>query len=44
MMSAILVFRGSSGDADVITVSDLEKDKLMNLAQEIQARVFADAD
>ena len=44
VMSATLVFRDPSGGANVITVSGLEKDKLMNLAQEIQARVFADAD
>lgn len=30
--------------ANAITVSILEKDKLMSLAQEIQARVFTDAD
>ena len=30
--------------ANAITVSILEKDKLMSLAQEIQTRVFTDAD
>lgn len=44
VMSASLVFRDPSGGANAITVSMLEKDKLMSLAQEIQARVFADAD
>ena len=44
VMSATLIFRDPSGGANDITVSVLEKDKLMNLAQEIQARVFADAD
>ena len=43
-MSASLVFHDPSGGANTITVSILEKDKLMSLAQEIQARVFADDD
>ena len=43
-MSASLVFHDPSGGANTITVSILEKDKLMKLAQEIQARVFTDAD
>lgn len=43
-MSASLVFHDPSGGANDITVSILEKDKLMSLAQEIQSRVFADAD
>lgn len=43
-MSASLVFHDPSGGANTITVSILEKDKLMSLAQEIQSRVFADAD
>lgn len=43
-MSASLVFHDPSGGANTITVSILEKDKLMSLAQEIQARVFTDAD
>lgn len=43
-MSASLVFHDPSGGASTITVSILEKDKLMSLAQEIQSRVFADAD
>ena len=43
-MSASLVFPDPSGGANTITVSILEKDKLMSLAQEIQSRVFADAD
>lgn len=42
-MSASLVFHDPSGGANTITVSILEKDKLMSLAQEIQSRVFADA-
>ena len=42
--SASLVFHDPSGGANTITVSILEKDKLMSLAQEIQSRVFADAD
>ncbi len=44
VMSASLVFRDPSGGANIITVSVLEKDKLMGLAQEIQERVFTDAD
>lgn len=44
VMSASLVFHDPSGGANAITVSILEKDKLMKLAQEIQARVFTDAD
>lgn len=44
VMSARLVFHDPSGGANAITVSILEKDKLMKLAQEIQARVFTDAD
>ena len=43
-MSASLVFHDPSGGANTITVSILEKNKLMSLAQEIQSRVFADAD
>ena len=43
-MSASLVFHDPLGGANTITVSILEKDKLMSLAQEIQSRVFADAD
>ena len=43
-MSASLVFRDPSGGANAITVSILEQDKLMSLAQEIQARVSTDAD
>ena len=43
VMSATLTFRDPSGGANDITVSILEKDKLMSLAQEIQTRVFADA-
>ena len=42
--SASLVFRDPSGGANTITVSILEKDKLMQLSQEIQKLVFADAD
>ena len=42
--AANLVFHDPSGGANTITVSILEKDKLMSLAQEIQSRVFADAD
>ena len=44
VMSATLTFRDPSGGANDITVSILEKDKLMSLAQEIQSRVFTDAD
>ena len=44
VMSATLTFHDPSGGANAITVSILEKDKLMSLAQEIQARVFTDAD
>lgn len=44
MMSATLTFRDPSGGANTITVSILEKDKLMDFAQAAQARVFADAD
>lgn len=43
-MSASLVFRDPSGGANTITVSILEKDKLMQLSQEIQKLVFADDD
>lgn len=43
-MSASLVFRDPSGGANAITVSILEKDRLMQLAQEIQKLVFTDAD
>jgi len=43
-MSASLVFHDPSGGANAITVSILEKDKLMQLAQEIQKLVFTDAD
>lgn len=43
-MSASLVFHDPSGGANTITVSILEKDKLMRLAQEIQKLVFTDAD
>lgn len=44
VMSATLTFRDPSGGANDITVSILEKDKLMSLAQEIQSRVFTDGD
>lgn len=44
VMSATLTFHDPSGGANAITVSILEKDKLMGLAQEIQTRVFTDAD
>ena len=44
VMSATLTFHDPSGGANAITVSILEKDKLMSLAQEIQTRVFTDAD
>ncbi len=44
VMSASLVFHDPSGGANAITVSVLEKDRLMGLAQEIQTRVFADND
>lgn len=44
VMSATLTFHDPSGGANAITVSILEKDKLMKLAQEIQTRVFTDAD
>ena len=43
-MSATLTFHDPSGGANAITVSILEKDKLMSLAQEIQTRVFTDVD
>ena len=43
-MSASLVFHDPSGGANTITVSILEKNKLMSLAQEIQKLVFTDAD
>lgn len=43
-MSATLTFHDPSGGANAITVSILEQDKLMSLAQEIQARVSTDAD
>lgn len=42
--AASLVFHDPSGGANAITVSILEKDKLMQLAQEIQKLVFTDAD
>lgn len=41
VMSATLTFHDPSGGANAITVSILEKDRLMGLAQEIQTRVFA---
>lgn len=44
VMSASLIFHDPSGGSNAITVSILEKDKLMALAQEIQTRVFADVD
>ena len=44
VMSATLTFHDPSGGANAITVSVLEKDRLMSLAQEIQSRVFTDAD
>lgn len=44
VMSATLTFHDPSGGANAITVSILEKDRLMSLAQEIQTRVFTDAD
>ena len=44
VMSATLTFHDPSGGANAITVSILEQDKLMSLAQEIQARVSTDAD
>lgn len=43
-MSASLVFHDPSGGANTITVSILEKNKLMQLAQEIQKLVFTDAE
>ncbi len=43
VMSATLTFHDPSGGANAITVSILEQDKLMSLAQEIQARVSTDA-
>ena len=43
-MSASLVFHDPSGGANAITVSILEQDKRMQLAQEIQKLVFTDAD
>lgn len=43
-MSASLEFHDPSGGASTITVSILEKDRLMALSQEIQRLVFADAD
>ena len=43
-MSASLVFHDPSGGANTITVSIFEKNKLMQLAQEIQKLVFTDAD
>ena len=43
-MSASLEFHDPSGGASTITVSILEKDRLMALSQEIQKLVFADAD
>ena len=42
--AANLVFHDPSGGANTITVSILEKDRLMQLAQEIQKLVFTDAD
>ncbi len=44
VMSASLVLRDPSGGANAITVSVLERDRLMSLAQEIQTLVFADND
>ena len=44
MMSAQLDFVNQAGGRNSIVVSILEKNKLMQLAQEIQARVFADLD
>lgn len=43
-MSASLEFHDPAGGANTITVSILEKDRLMALSQEIQRLVFADAD
>ena len=43
-MSAQLDFVNQAGGRNSVKVSILEKDKLMSLAQEIQSRVFADAD
>lgn len=43
-MSASLVFHDPSGGANTITVSILEKNKLMQLAQEIQKLVFTDTE
>lgn len=44
IMSAQLDFINQAGGKNSIVVSVLEKNKLMTLAQEIQARVFADLD
>ena len=44
VMSATLTFHDPSGGANAITVSILEKDKLMQLAQNIQRLVFADVE
>lgn len=43
-MSMRLTFRDPSGGGNTITVSILEKDKLTQLAREIEKLVFADAD
>lgn len=43
-MSMRLTFRDPSGGSNTITVSILEKDKLTQLAREIEKLVFADAD
>ena len=43
-MSMRLMFRDPSGGSNTITVSILEKDKLTQLAREIEKLVFADAD
>ena len=43
-MSMRLTFRDPSGGGNTITVSILEKDKLTQLACEIEKLVFADAD
>ena len=43
-MSMRLTFRDPSGGSNSITVSILEKDKLNQLAREIEKLVFADVD
>lgn len=43
-MSMRLTFRDPSGGGNTVTVSILEKDKLNQLAREIEKLVFADAD